>query len=64
MVLGIAFASNVFYNTIKDPQWYDVQEGDATMMHIAASLPGQKILPRFFIRCEVLFVLHICTLVN
>ncbi len=26
---------------IKDPQWYYVQEGDATMMTIA-SLPGQK----------------------
>ena len=35
MVLGIAFASNVFYNTIKDPQWYDVQESDTTMMTIA-----------------------------
>ena len=35
MVLGIAFASKVFYNTIKDPQWYDVQESDTTMMTIA-----------------------------
>ena len=26
---------------IKDPQWYAVQEGDATMMTIV-SLPGQK----------------------
>ncbi len=26
----------------KDPQWYLVQEGDATMFYIA-SLPGQKI---------------------
>ena len=33
---------NVFrQNIIKDPQWYDVQEGDATMFHIA-SLPGQQ----------------------
>jgi len=26
----------------KVPHWYLVQEGDATMFHIAASLPGQK----------------------
>ena len=31
------------YNTIKDPQWYVVQEGDATMTHMAASLPGQNL---------------------
>ena len=31
------------YNTIKDPHWYNVQEGDATMIHNASS-PGQKIL--------------------
>ena len=30
------------YNTINDAQWYVVQEGDATMIHMAASLPGQK----------------------
>ena len=24
------------YNTIKDAQWYAVQEGDATMIHIAS----------------------------
>ncbi len=30
------------HNAIKVPQWYAVQEGDATMLPIA-SLPGQKI---------------------
>ncbi len=30
----------LIYNTIKDPQWYAVQEGDATMIPIAASLLG------------------------
>ncbi len=29
------------HNAIKVPQWYVVQEGDATMMPIA-SMPGQK----------------------
>ena len=27
---------------MKDPHWYTVQEGDATMFIFAASLPGQK----------------------
>ena len=27
---------NLTYNTIKDPQWYAVQEGDATMFLIAS----------------------------
>ncbi len=31
----------IIYNIIKDPHRYLVQEGDATMFHIA-SLPGQK----------------------
>ena len=30
------------YNVIKDPQWYMVLEGDATVMPIAASLPGRQ----------------------
>ena len=34
------------YNAIKVPQWYSVQEGDATMMLIA-SLPGQKFFLTF-----------------
>ena len=32
-----------YYNTIKDPQGFAVQEGDATMLPFA-SQPGQKIL--------------------
>ena len=31
----------LFYNAIKDPQWYVVQESDTTMLPIAASLAGQ-----------------------
>ena len=39
------------YNVGKVPQWYSVQEGDATMMPIA-SLPGQKIFLTF-LSCAV-----------
>ena len=41
----VAFAGGcciLIYNVIKDAQWYLVQEGDATMITIAASLPGHK----------------------
>ena len=30
------------YYTIKDPHWYIVQEGDATMLLLPSSLPGHQ----------------------
>ncbi len=36
-------AAEFFYYVGKDPHWYNVQVSDTTMIHIAASLPGQKV---------------------
>ena len=37
-------AIRLTYNTIKVPHRYGVQGSDTTMLPIAASLPGQKLL--------------------
>lgn len=36
------YGNITIYYTIKDPHWYIVQEGDATMLLLASSLPGHQ----------------------
>ena len=36
------YGTIIIYYTIKDPHWYNVQEGDATMLLLASSLPGHQ----------------------
>ena len=58
----INFELATIHNTIKVPQWYDVQGSDTTMFTIAASLPGQKNLHftdcRLFIAYCPLLIAH------